>query len=198
MSATARLAPVSTLWLAGCLAALGALTACAATTAVSPTAGVAGDLGSVVTVAPADRGDPVDLRGQTLDGVPFDVAAYRGHVVVINYWEAQCGPCRSEAAALVEAARRLPSTRFVGLNRSSDSTTSAEAFVRTFRVPYPIVKDTGDQLLALSGTVPPTSLPSTAVLDRNGRVAAVVLGEVTATLLVDLVHDVRSSANDPT
>jgi hypothetical protein len=62
-------------------------------------------------------------------------------------------------------------------------------------VPYPSLYDSGgDLLLALNGAVPPTSLPSTIVLDASGRVAAVVLGPTTATTLVDLVHDVEGAA----
>jgi peroxiredoxin len=148
-------------------------------------------------VPPADRRNPIDLHGQTIDGDRLDIQRYRGHVIVVNYWEAQCGPCRSEAPALVEAARRLPDVRFVGLNRSSDSVETAAAFVRTFDVPYPSIRDTGEQLRALSGVVPMTSLPSTVVLDQDGRVAAIVLGTVTASLLLGLVEDVASPGTKP-
>lgn len=157
-------------------------------------AGITG-AGSVVTVAPADRHDPVDLSGETLDGKPLDVADFRGQVVVVNYWASWCGPCRGEAPALVAAHQRLKDVPFVGLDRNDDSHANALAFIRTYDVPYPSLYDSGGKLLlAFNGAVPPTSLPSTIVLDAEGRVAAVVLGPTTTTTLVDLVHDVSAGA----
>jgi thiol-disulfide isomerase/thioredoxin len=157
-------------------------------------AGITG-AGSVVTVAPAERQDPVDLSGETLDGTSLDVADFRGEVVVVNYWASWCGPCRGEAPALVAAHRRLRDVPFVGLDRNDDLHANALAFIRSFDVPYPSLYDSGGKLLlAFNGAVPPTSLPSTIVLDTDGRVAAVVLGPTTATTLVDLVHDVAANA----
>jgi thiol-disulfide isomerase/thioredoxin len=181
---------------AGAAAAAILMTA-ACTTSQTTQDGSAGmtDAGSIITVAPADRHDPVDLSGETLDGTTLDLADYRGQVVVVNYWASWCGPCRGEAPALVEAHKRLPDVQFVGLDRNDDSTANALAFVRTFEVPYPSLYDSGGKLLlAFNGAVPPTSLPSTIVLDTEGRVAAVVLGPTTATTLVDIVHDVQANA----
>jgi thiol-disulfide isomerase/thioredoxin len=177
-------------------AALTLLTASCATTGGTEdgSAGITG-AGSIVTVAPADRGDPVELSGQTLDGGALDLADHRGQVVVVNYWASWCGPCRGEAPALVAAHKRLHDVTFVGLDRNDDSNANALAFVRTYGVPYPSLYDSGGKLLlAFNGAVPPTSLPSTIVLDADGRVAAVVLGPTTATTLVDLVHDVEGTA----
>ena len=120
-------------------------------------------------MAPSDRHEPVDLSGETLDGSQLDLADYRGQVVVVNYWASWCGPCRGEAPALVEAQRRLPDVQFVGLDRNDDSQANALAFTRTFDVPYPSLYDSdGKLLLAFNGAVPPTSLPSTIVLDAEG------------------------------
>jgi thiol-disulfide isomerase/thioredoxin len=182
---------------AACTAAAMILLAAACTTSQTTQDGSAGmtDAGSIITVAPVDRDDPVDLSGKTLDGTTLDLADYRGQVVVVNYWASWCGPCRGEAPALVEAHKRLPDVQFVGLDRNDDSTANARAFVRTFEVPYPSLYDSGGKLLlAFNGAVPPTSLPSTIVLDTEGRVAAVVLGPTTATTLVDIVHDVQANA----
>jgi thiol-disulfide isomerase/thioredoxin len=175
-------------------AALGLLSSACSTSGGSEdgSAGMTGT-GSIVTVAPADRRDPVDLSGETLDGAALDLADYRGQVVVVNYWASWCGPCRGEAPDLVAAQKRLPSAQFVGLDRNDDPHANALAFTRTFDVPYPSLYDSGGKLLfAFNGAVPPTSLPSTIVLDTAGRVAAVVLGATTTTTLVDLVRDVEA------
>jgi thiol-disulfide isomerase/thioredoxin len=182
---------------AACTAAAAILLTAGCATSQSTQDGSAGmtGAGSIITVAPADRHDPVDLSGETLDGTTLDLADYRGQVVVVNYWASWCGPCRGEAPALVEAHKRLAHVQFVGLDRNDDSTANARAFVRTFEVPYPSLYDSGGKLLlAFNGAVPPTSLPSTIVLDTEGRVAAVVLGPTTATTLVDIVHDVQATA----
>jgi thiol-disulfide isomerase/thioredoxin len=182
---------------AACTAAAAILLTAGCATSQSTQDGSAGmtGAGSIITVAPADRHDPVDLSGETLDGTTLDLADYRGQVVVVNYWASWCGPCRGEAPALVEAHKRLADVQFVGLDRNDDSTANARAFVRTFEVPYPSLYDSGGKLLlAFNGAVPPTSLPSTIVLDTEGRVAAVVLGPTTATTLVDIVHDVQATA----
>jgi thiol-disulfide isomerase/thioredoxin len=175
-------------------AVLGLLSTACSITAGSQdgSAGMTGT-GSIVTVAPADRRDPVELSGETLDGTPLDVADYRGQVVVVNYWASWCGPCRGEAPALVAAHKQLPRAQFVGLDHNNDLNANARAFVRSYGVPYPSVYDSGGKLLlAFNGAVPPTSLPSTIVLDSAGRVAAFVLGATTTTTLVDLVHDVEA------
>jgi thiol-disulfide isomerase/thioredoxin len=177
-------------------AALGLLSSACSTSGGSEdgSAGMTGT-GSIVTVAPADRRAPVELSGETLDGMPLDLVDYRGQIVVVNYWASWCGPCRGEAPALVAAQKRLPDAQFVGLDRNDDPNANALAFVRTFDVPYPSLYDSGGKLLlAFNGAVPPTSLPSTIVLDTAGRIAAVVIGPTTTTTLVDLVHDVEGTA----
>ena len=77
--------------------------------------------------------------------------------------------------------------QFVGVN-IRDNDTDARAFEREFGVTYPSVVDTnGSLLLAFRDTLPPTSIPSTLVVDREGRMAARVLGQITETSLRDLV-----------
>jgi thiol-disulfide isomerase/thioredoxin len=153
---------------------------------------VAGD-GSITTLAAADRGDPVALSGTTATGDRVDVAGWRGDVVVLNVWYASCPPCRAEAPELVSTANEYGAwgVRFLGVNTRDDAA-AAQAFERTFAVPYPSVLDAreGRALLALRGTVPPQSVPSTLVLDREGRVAARVLGRVDGSTLRALVDDV--------
>jgi len=118
------------------------------------------------------------VRGRTLTGLPFSLAADRGSVVVLNFWGSWCAPCRREAPALAALARRFPQVRFVG-DDVHDSAASAAAFQRAFNVGYPSLNDPGEQVaLAFHGTVPPQAIPTTLVIDRSGRIAAVMFGEV--------------------
>lgn len=151
--------------------------------------------GDITRLAVADRRTPGDVSGTTLEGTHVSLSQYRGKVVVINVWGSWCPPCRSEAADLAEAARRLQpeGVVFLGINTRDVSSGNALAFQRQRDTPYSSIFDPGGRnLLAFRGTLTPASIPSTVVIDAQGRVAASILGEVTtATTLVDLVEDVR-------
>jgi thiol-disulfide isomerase/thioredoxin len=156
---------------------------------------VAGE--GVITLLPeAQRQAPGSVSGETLDGDQLSLASYAGKVVVVNVWGAWCPPCRAEADDLAAAARELApqGVVFVGINTRDASQDNARSFQRRYEVPYPSIYDPGGRnLLAFRGTLTPNSVPSTVVIDAQGRVAASILGEVTSkTTLVDLVEDVSS------
>jgi thiol-disulfide isomerase/thioredoxin len=156
---------------------------------------VAGD-GMVTIVKPQDRKQPVNLSGTTLDGSRIDLASYRGHPVVVNIWGSWCGPCRKEAPALQAAYTQLKASGvvFLGVDTRDDDPAQAKAFEENFGITYPsIVDDGGAVLLNLRGVVAPSAVPTTLVIDEQGRVAARVSGGVDTTTLVGLVHDTRLS-----
>jgi thiol-disulfide isomerase/thioredoxin len=156
---------------------------------------VAGE--GVITLLPeAQRHAPGAVSGETLDGDQLSLSSYAGKVVVVNVWGAWCPPCRAEADDLAAAARELApkGVVFVGINTRDASQDNARSFERRYDVPYPSIYDPGGRnLLAFRRTLTPNSIPSTVVIDAQGRVAASILGEVTSkTTLVDLVEDVSS------
>jgi peroxiredoxin len=141
------------------------------------------------TIAIDDRRPAPELQGTLLDGGSFDLAEQRGKVVVLNVWGSWCPPCRAEAPTLEQAWRDFASqgVQFVGIN-TRDGEATALAFERRFDITYPSVVDSsGVKLLAFSGAVSPAAIPSTLVLDRDGRVAAVYSGEVTVAKLRDMI-----------
>lgn len=154
---------------------------------------VTGD-GTITTVPPADRQPPAPVRGETLQGDPVALADYRGDVLVLNVWGSWCAPCRKEAPMLADASRDLvdEGVRFLGINTRNLARADAVAFERRFEVPYPSIYDpAGEQLLSFGGTLPMSAIPTTVVLDREGRVAARVLGPITSEATFrDLVADV--------
>jgi thiol-disulfide isomerase/thioredoxin len=172
----------------------------AATTACSSSAGT-GDKGyvdgqGVITrLAPQDRKSPGEISGTTLDGSSLSLRKYAGKVIVLNVWGSWCPPCRKEARTLAGAARELATDGvvFVGVNTKDSSPDQGLAFQRRYDVPYPSFFDpAGRTLLAFHGTLYPSAIPSTVVLDKQGRVAASILGEVPGQqTLVDLVRDVQ-------
>jgi len=151
--------------------------------------------GGTITILPeAKREKPGTVAGTTLDGDQVSLAQYAGKVVVINVWGSWCPPCRQEADDLAKAANDLMPTGvvFLGINTRDTSKANALAFQRSRKVPYASIYDPGGRnLLAFHGRLSPNTIPSTVVIDAQGRVAASILGEVTsAVTLKDVVEDV--------
>jgi thiol-disulfide isomerase/thioredoxin len=145
-----------------------------------------------------DRGKPISLSGDLLAGGRLDLASLRGKVVVINVWGSWCGPCRDEAPALVAAYRDLKGkgVPFVGVDTREPSTQAALLFVTDHDETWPSLTDAdGSLLLAFRGRVNPSAIPSTLVLDRQGRVAARVLGAVDTDTLTALVTTVLQESS---
>ncbi|MDO5617493.1 TlpA family protein disulfide reductase [Kocuria sp.] len=154
---------------------------------------IAGD-GSVTEYAQAERGEPVDFSGTLFDGTEVTAAELRGKPALLNFWYAGCAPCRKEAPDLVEMAHEHDGAiAFYGVN-VRDERATAEAFERTFEIPYPSFEDRdGGVLLALSKFVPPQAVPTTIILDAEGRVASRVLGIAEPSILKALLDDVVSA-----
>lgn len=189
--------PPFVLTAAGALVAVGLLVSGCGDTAEAdagavPEAGyVAGD-GSIVLLAPDERVDAPEVTGPTLDGGTFSLDDHRGEVVVINVWASWCAPCRAEAPTLAALAEELEpqGVTFVGLD-TRDSDTSARVFVERFGIGYPNVIDRDGQLqLLFSETLPPQAIPSTLVIDREGRVAGRVLGRASESALRGLLEPI--------
>ena len=147
----------------------------------------------VTTIPPGERETAPALKGKTLDGKPLDLADYKGKVVVLNVWGSWCPPCRKEAPDLVEASKALErrGVAVVGINTRDATVEPAQAFVRRFKVPYPSLFDpNGEQLLGYRSIIPPSAIPSTVVIDAEGRVAAMIIGPVTKTTVTQLALDV--------
>ncbi|RXR23600.1 TlpA family protein disulfide reductase [Oerskovia turbata] len=156
---------------------------------------VSGD-GSVKTWDVSDRDEPVVLTGTDFEGGAVDTSQWLGDVVVVNTWYASCAPCRAEAPDLVALAndRAAEGVHLLGIN-STDDAGAALAFERTFEVPYPSIEDTrGEAIATLEGAVPLQAVPTTVVLDREGRVAARVIGRAEGSTLGALVDDLLAES----
>ncbi len=149
-------------------------------------------------LAATDRGEPIELAGEGLDGKPLDLAEFRGKPVVINVWWSACPPCRVEQPDLNGAAEELGDrVHFVGMNIRDASPDQAKAYVRRFEVTYPsFYSPDGKALLPFAGTLSPRSIPSTVVLDHQGRIAASIIGrlpsEQTLVSVVETILDEQS------
>ena len=175
--------------------AVAVLAGCSSTPATGDKGYVDGS-GGLTVLDPGGRTQPPGVvSGETLEGEKVSLDDYRGKVVVLNVWGSWCPPCRKEAPLLADAARDLAKDDvvFLGINTRDSSQAQGLAFQRRFDVPYPSIYDpSGSNLLKLRGTLTPNSIPSTVVIDQQGRVAARLLGDVESKrTLVGVVEDVR-------
>ncbi|WP_425830844.1 TlpA family protein disulfide reductase [Streptomyces fractus] len=132
--------------------------------------------GAVASVKKGDRHDAPDLSGKDLEGKQLHLSDYKGKVVVLNVWGSWCPPCRAEAPNFVKVAKdtEKQGVQFLGINTRDTSTEPAQKFEENYGVPYPSYYDpTGRLLLKFEkGTLNPQAIPSTLVVDRDGKIAA--------------------------
>jgi thiol-disulfide isomerase/thioredoxin len=141
----------------------------------------------------AKRGAPVDLTGKDLDGKPVSLASLRGKPTVVNVWGSWCASCHQEEPYLTAAAKQLGDrVNFLGIDSRDNGTAQAKAYASRYRISYPSIFSPGGQaLLAFPGVITPNSIPSTVILDAQGRPAAAINGGVPSTLtLVEIVRQV--------
>lgn len=153
---------------------------------------VSGD-GDVVQLKSDDREAPVELEGKGVDGEPLSLADFRGKPVVVVVWGSWCTPCVAEAPDVVAARKELGDrVQFVGLNIRDSDTAQVRSFIDNFGIDWPsFYSPDGEALLAFEGTLTPNSVPSFAVLDSRGRIAASIPGELpSTTTLVQVAEDV--------
>ena len=151
--------------------------------------------GSVQVIEPSDRKPAPELTGTTLNGSSFDLADLRGNVTVLNVWASWCSPCRAEAPGLQKVSTDLAGqgVRFVGID-TRDTKDNARAFERRFGITYPsVVDEDGTLLLRFKETLPPQAIPTTLVIDKDGRMAARALKPLTEEQLRELIRSVLDS-----
>ena len=149
--------------------------------------------GAIVEIPVADRGEPVDFGGVTETGKKFSSADIAGQVTVVNFWYAGCAPCRVEADFLETVWQKFDGegVSFIGVN-TRDQADTAKAFSEEYSITYPslIDVDTAEAKLAFAEAVPIQATPTTLVLDKQGRVAARIIGPIDSpSILSTLVKD---------
>ena len=160
---------------------------------------IAGD-GSVTEINLENRGDVITFSGTTETGATVSSADYLGNVLVVNFWYAGCAPCRAEAPDLEQVyTETAPSgVNFLGVN-VRDQAATIDSFNVRFGITYPsIIDQDGQAQLAFAAQVPPNAVPTTLILDSEGRVAARILGQlkdpsILSTLITDIAAE--SGAN---
>ncbi|KSU51612.1 TlpA family protein disulfide reductase [Microbacterium enclense] len=182
--------------LSAALIIVGMVTGCTATIPSSDAGAGAsfseGDF-QVAEIAASDRGGPVQFKGVIETGETVTSDDYRGEVLVVNFWYAACGPCIVEAPMLEEVFLRFQGegVNFLGVN-TYDQAETALSFARENNVTYPSVIDVNDGQvkLAFAQLTPIQATPTTLVMDRQGRLAARIIGQLpSASILSTIVAD---------
>lgn len=167
--------------------------------AASPDSTARADGGSVIeeyTFGDRDRAAPFTAR--LLSGATVDTSTFRGEVTVYNVWGSWCVPCATEAPDLVEVANQFADeVTFMGIN-VRDNEAAARAFERKYEIPYDsvIAQDSSTATLSFGGALTASAVPTTLVVDRRGRVAARVIGPVTAATLRSLLEPVLKETDE--
>ena len=146
---------------------------------------------------PDHRGRPGPVSGPDLMDPSRTVSVdnFAGKVVVINVWGQWCGPCRSEVTQLQQVynATRAAGVTLLGIDVRDNNRQAAQDFVKDRNVTFPSIYDPAMRtMIAFGGKYPTTVIPSTLVLDRQHRVAAVFLRELLAEDLQPVVQRIAS------
>ncbi|MFE2563435.1 TlpA family protein disulfide reductase [Streptomyces mirabilis] len=148
----------------------------------------------ISTVAKGSRAEAPDLSGPTVDGKQLDVKDYKGKVVVVNVWGSWCPPCRAEAPNFVKVAKDTAAkgVQFVGINTRDANISLAQAFEKQQGVTYPSLYDPTSKLLLRfkKGTLNLQTIPSTIVIDRDGKIAARTLQALSEEKLREMLDPV--------
>ncbi|MFR9802646.1 TlpA family protein disulfide reductase [Pseudonocardia sp. RS010] len=144
---------------------------------------------------PQTRGQVTGLSGEDLmnPGQQLGLDDFPGQVVVLNIWGSWCGPCREEIPdlQLTHAQTRERGVTVLGIDVRDDRQ-AAQDFLRAREVDYPSIFDPAGRSLAALRGFPPNVVPSTIVLDRRHRVAAVFLGAVRVSELRPVVDRIAA------
>jgi len=144
--------------------------------------------GAVTFIKVSDRIAAPKLSGMTLSGENYTFNP--GGLAVVNVWASWCSPCRAEAPALVELSKKYPEVSFIGI-LTRDNPATAKAFERRFAIPYPSLTD-DSVLIGFRNSLPANAIPTTVVIDKSGRVAGRISGQITFASLSDLIERVNA------
>lgn len=156
--------------IAGCKRGEKAVTTTTDTTATTTVAATAKPGTEVGAMLP-------NFAAKNLDGTPFDLASKRNKVVLLNLWATWCGPCRFEIPELQRMHDAYAARGFevIGVSVDTDGAEVVKPFVEEQKMSYPIVLDQQEKLPAI---LEASVLPTSVLLDRNGKIVWKKIGAI--------------------
>ena len=144
---------------------------------------------------PEERKEVADFTGTNLDGGDdINLSDFKGQVVVLNAWGQWCGPCRSESDDLQRVQEKLEKHgggTILGINVRDNVKEKAQDFVKDNGITYPSIYDPPFKTALALGGVPASVIPTTIVLDKQHRPAAVFLTEITEKDVLEVVDELE-------
>lgn len=117
------------------------------------------------------------LKVTTLDGKPYDLAAQRGHWVIVNFWATWCVPCIKELPDISQFVKTHPEVRAIGIAYDDTEAADIRAFLDKHPVSFPVAQVTMDK--PLTDFDEPRGLPTTYLIAPDGKVAKHFMGPIT-------------------
>ena len=113
--------------------------------------------------------DPApELKGKDLDGKELSLEAYKGKVVLLNFWATWCGPCRAEIPSLIRMQEAYKERlQIIGMDVDDDNEEQLRAFVKKQGINYPVARTSDTVRLAYGGIA---ALPTVFVINRDSKV----------------------------
>lgn len=134
-------------------------------------------------------GQPIDASFKRFDGSTANFSDYRGKPVVVNFFSSTCAPCRTEMPALEQVHRTLgDEVTFLGMD-VQDTVEGGKAFVDSVGITWELGRDPNGDLL--QELVRILGLPTTVVLDPEGRISFTHLGPLDVDGLTGELRDHR-------
>jgi cytochrome c biogenesis protein CcmG/thiol:disulfide interchange protein DsbE len=128
-------------------------------------------LAATLLLTACDRGDHPSHIGSPApefklaeSGRSVDLAQFKGHVVIVNFWATWCPPCIEELPSLLAMQRELPDVTVIAISQDEDAETYAR-FLVTNNVTLLTVRDPSARIPRLYGTA---KIPESYVIDRKG------------------------------
>jgi len=121
------------------------------------------------------------LKVTTLDGKPYDLAAQRGHWVIVNFWATWCVPCIKELPEISQFVTSHPDIRAIGIAYDDTDPADIRAFLDKHPVSFPVAQVTMDK--PLTDFDEPRGLPTTYLIGPDGKVAKHFMGPITPAAL---------------
>ncbi|HWO40326.1 MAG TPA: TlpA disulfide reductase family protein [Candidatus Eisenbacteria bacterium] len=143
---------------------------------------------------------PPEFSARTLDGGTISLASQQGKVVLLNFWATWCAECRPEMPMFEQLHRQFAAQGLsvIGIN-AREGAAAIRVYSKELRLTFPLVLDPKGQINALYGVI---GLPTTFVIDRDGRAVARAIGprewsSVPARKLIQELLDEPAGLKDP-
>lgn len=144
----------------------------------------------VALAIPVQADEPIEVELPSLDGELVRLSDYRGEWVVLNYWATWCAPCRKEIPDLSQLHDAHDDITVLGLAFEDTEPEDFVEFLEKYPASYPILLvDTFNPPESLGA---PRALPTTYLVNGEGRIVNTWLGPVTSTMIVDWIAEYGS------